>query len=186
VPVPCDTQLTRWKADVDAYHPDVVLMADGEYEVRDQLTRTGTTNILSAKFDAVERRAITRATQVLGSTGAPVVLLTAPYYHQLEQEDGNPWPEDDPARVNRYNALLAQVAKASGGKVLVADVGAKLDPGGHYEQDINGVDVRFSDGIHVTPAGATMIAPWLLRQVAALGQASRAAQASTTTTGSTP
>ena len=39
--VPCDTQLVRWKADVEAFHPDVVLLADGEYEVRDQ--RIGTT-----------------------------------------------------------------------------------------------------------------------------------------------
>ena len=36
LPVPCGTQLVRWKADVDAFHPDVVLLADGEYEVRDQ------------------------------------------------------------------------------------------------------------------------------------------------------
>jgi len=36
VPVPCDTQLARWRADVEAFHPDVVLVADGEYEVRDQ------------------------------------------------------------------------------------------------------------------------------------------------------
>jgi hypothetical protein len=186
VPVPCNTQLTRWKADVDAFHPDVVLMADGEFEVRDQLTRSGTTNILSAAFADAERRALTKATAVLGSTGAPVVLLTAPYYHQLEQDDGNPWPEDNPARVNRYNALLRQVANASGGKVVVVDVGGRLDPGGHYDQDINGVDVRFSDGIHVTPAGAAMIAPWLLQQAATLGQATRADQSTNSSAASTP
>ena len=177
VAVPCDTQLIRWKADVDAFQPDVVLLAEGEYEVRDQYVGHGTTNILSPSFDSVERRALDRAVDVLGSTGAPVVLLTAPYYHQFEQEDGEPWPEDDPARVNRYNALLHEVAAASDGKVSVLPMGAQLDPGGHFDQYIDGVNVRFSDGIHVTPAGASLIAPWLLGRAAELGTAHRATPA---------
>jgi peptidoglycan/LPS O-acetylase OafA/YrhL len=173
--VPCDTQLTRWKADVDAFHPDVVLLADGEYEVRNQYVGKSVTNILSASFDATERQALNQAVGVLGSDGATVVLLTAPYYHQQEQEDGNPWPEDDPARVNRYNSLLREVAAQSAGRVVVADLGAKLDPGGQYRQYIDGVDVRFADGIHVTPAGAKMVAPWLLTLAARLGSTSRSA-----------
>ncbi len=182
IPVPCDTQLTRWRADVDAFNPDVVLLADGEYEVRNQYVGKGTTNILSPAFDAIERRALTAAVNVLGSTGAPVVLLTAPYYHQLEQEDGQPWPEDDPARVDRYNAILEEVAKASGGRVSVFPLGATLDPGGHFDQYIDGVDVRFSDGIHVTPAGASLVAPSLLSKAFALGQAHRTAPAASTST----
>ncbi len=123
-------------------------------------------------------------TRVLGSTGSTVVLLTAPYYQQPEQADGQPWPEDDPARVNRYNALLRQVAAASHGRVVVADVGARLDPGGHFTTTVDGVDVRFTDGIHVTPAGARLVAPWLLTLAARLGTANRAAaSASTGTTG---
>ncbi len=91
-----------------------------------------------------------------------MVLLTAPYYRQQEQGDGQPWPEDDPARVDRYNALLRQVAAASGGRVVVADVNAKLDPDGRFTTTVDGQVVRFADGIHVTPAGAKLISPWLL------------------------
>ena len=182
VPVPCDTQLTRWKADVQAFQPDVVLLAEGEYEVRDQYVGTGTTNILSPSFAAAERQALGKAVEALGSTGATVVLLTAPYYHQVEQADGNPWPEDNPARVNRYNAILRDVAAASGGHVVVVDLGGKLDPGGHFDQYVDGVNVRFADGIHVTQAGAGLVAPWLLQEAATLGQASRTTTASTTTT----
>jgi len=185
VPVPCDTQLARWKADVEAFHPDVVLLADGEYEVRDQFVGGRLTNLLSPTFDARERDALTKAVDVLGSTGAPVVLLTAPYYHQQEQADGSPWPEDDPARVNRYNSLLRQVAATSGGRVSVADLGAKLDPGGQFRQYVDGVDMRFADGIHVTAAGAKLISPWLLKYTAGLGQAYRAAQATAATTTAT-
>jgi len=182
VAVPCATQLDRWKADVEAYHPDVVLLAEGEYEVRDQLLATGSTDILSPSFDRTELAALHRAVAVLGSTGATVVLLTAPYYHQLEQPDGTPWPEDAPARVDRYNALLRQVARSSGGTVVVVDLGGRLDPGGHYDQTVDGVDVRFADGIHVTQAGATLVAPWVLQQVAALGTADRGRATAPTST----
>jgi len=182
VPVPCGTQPTRWKADVEAFHPDVVLVADGEYEVRDQRIGGTWQHIGTPVVDDRVRNALTGATTVLGSTGATVVLLTAPYYRQQEQADGKPWPEDAPARVDRYNALLRQVAAGSGGRVVVADLGAKIDPGGHYTTTLDGVVVRFADGIHVTEAGAELIAPWLLTRSVDLGTANRAAASTGTTT----
>ena len=179
VMVPCTTQLVRWKADVDAYHPDVVMLADGEYEVRNQRIGNSWVHIGSSAFDGREMAALTAATRVLGSTGATVVLLTAPYYRQQEQGNGLPWPEDDPARVDRYNAMLRQVASQSNGRVVVADVHAKLDPQGHFTTTVGGQVVRFADGIHVTVAGAKLISPWLLATVARLGAIDRAAAAST-------
>ncbi len=182
VVVPCDTQLTRWKADVDAYHPDVVLLADGEYEVRNQLIGRQWVHIGSPVFDKREMAALTSATRVLGSTGAKVVLLTAPYYHQLEQADGQGWPEDDPTRVNLYNSMLREVATSSHGRVVVANVNARLDPEGRFTTTVDGQVVRFSDGIHVTPAGAKLISPWLLDLSEQLGTANRVAGVGTTTT----
>jgi len=90
--------------------------------------------------------------------------------------------------VNRYNGLLRTVAADSKGSAVVADLNARLDPGGHYDQTVNGIDVRFADGIHVSQAGAGMIAPWLLSQVAVLGNAVRAAEATpaATATPATP
>ena len=118
---------------------------------------------------------MTQAVQTLRSTGATVVLLTAPYYQQPEQADGSPWPEDDPARVNTYNRILRTVAAASGTGVVVADLNAHIDPGGQYAQTIDGVNVRYADGIHLTAAGAKVVAPWLLAESAQLGAANRAA-----------
>jgi peptidoglycan/LPS O-acetylase OafA/YrhL len=179
--VPCDTQLTRWKADVEAYHPDVVLLADGEYEVRNQLIGKQWVHIGSPVFDKREMTALTSATRVLGSTGAKVVVLTAPYYRQLEQADGQGWPEDNPTRVNLYNSMLRQVAARSQGRVLVANVNARLDPQGRFTTTVDGQVVRFSDGIHVTPAGAKLISPWLLTMSMQLGTANRAAGVVATT-----
>ena len=178
VPVPCNTQLVRWKADVEAYRPDVVLVADGEYEVRDQRIGGTWQHIGTLPVDTRVRSALAEATSVLGSTGATVVLLTAPYYRQQEQANGQPWPEDALARVDRYNDLLRRMAAGSGGRVVVADLGARLDPGGRFTTTIDGVVVRFADGIHVTEAGAKRIAPWLLTRAADLGTANRGASTS--------
>lgn len=172
--ISCLSQLARWRADAAAFHPDVVLLAEGEYEVRDERVGGAWRHIGQPAFDRPEMAALNQAVDALRSTGATVVLLSAVYYHQLEQPNGSSWPEDDPRRVDRFNAMLHQVAAASGGKAVVEDLNAHLDPGGHYAQDINGVTVRFADGIHVAPAGATMIAPWLLGQVARIGAATRA------------
>jgi lysophospholipase L1-like esterase len=175
IEVPCRDQLTRWKADLETFHPDVVLVANGEYEVRNRLLDGTWTHIGEPGFDAAELHAIRNAVQVLRSTGAVVVLLTAPYYHQPEEMSGASWPEDDPQRVSAYNAILRQVAAESKSGVVVEDLNAHLDPHGQYTQYIDHINVRFADGIHVTAAGASLVAPWMLSQVEALGTANRAA-----------
>ena len=180
VEVPCDTQDARWEADLDTFHPDVVLLAEGEYEVRDRLLDGTWTHIGEPGFDRAERAAMEHAVTVLRSTGATVVLLTAVYYHQPEQADGEPWPEDDPARVDDFNTMLRQVAADAGPGVVVEDLNAHLDPGGRYTQYLDGQNVRYADGIHVSAAGAKLVAPWLLQQVATLGAEHRAAAGSAT------
>ncbi|HEV3266759.1 MAG TPA: acyltransferase family protein [Acidimicrobiales bacterium] len=174
IEVPCATQSARWTADVKAFQPDVVLLADGEYDVRNRLLNGRWTHIGEPDFDTAELRAMTSAINVLRSTGAAVVLLTAVYYQQPEQADGSAWPEDDPQRVDRYNALLRQAAAEAGSGVTVEDLNAHLDPGGHYVQYINGVNVRYADGIHVDAAGAKFVAPWLLTDVARIAAENRA------------
>jgi peptidoglycan/LPS O-acetylase OafA/YrhL/lysophospholipase L1-like esterase len=174
IEVPCASQSVRWKADVDAFQPDVVVLADGEYDVRNRRLNGRWTHIGEPDFDAAELQAMRSAINALRSTGAAVVLLTAVYYQQPEQADGSTWPEDDPQRVDRYNALLRQAAAEAGSGVTVADLNAHLDPGGHYVQYINGVNVRYADGIHVNEAGAKLVAPWLLSDVARIAAENRA------------
>ncbi|MGH9097796.1 MAG: SGNH/GDSL hydrolase family protein, partial [Acidimicrobiales bacterium] len=174
IEVPCATQSVRWKADVDAFQPDVVLLADGEYDVRNRRLNGRWTHIGERDFDTAELQAMRSAINVFRSTGAAVVLLTAVYYQQPEQADGSTWPEDDPQRVDRYNALLHQAAAEAGAGVTVADLNTHLDPGGHYVQYINGVNVRYADGIHVNQAGAKLVAPWLLSDVARIAADNRA------------
>ena len=147
----CADQLIRWRTDLDTFHPDVVLLAEGEYEVRNQLVGKTWTHIGEPAFDASERTALSRAVTVLHSTGATVVLLTAPDDHQLEQPDGAPWPEDDPAR-RTPTTTLRTVAADPKGSAVVADLNARLDPGRHYDQTVDGIDARFADGISRFPS----------------------------------
>jgi hypothetical protein len=71
---------------------------------------------------------------VLSSRGGRVILLTTPYYSTGEQPDGQPWPEDEPSRVDKYNALLREVASENPTKVFVLDLNSIVDPDAHYHQ----------------------------------------------------
>jgi hypothetical protein len=70
--------------------------------------------------------------------------------------------------------MLRQVAARYPSGVVVENLNKHLNPSGRYQQTLDGVDLRYEDGIHVTPAGARLVAPWLLSQVHQLGTANRA------------
>ncbi len=72
-PVACSSQLARWRADLAEFHPDVVLLAEGEYEVRDERLGRAWTHIGEPGFDLAELAALREATAALRSTGATVV-----------------------------------------------------------------------------------------------------------------
>jgi peptidoglycan/LPS O-acetylase OafA/YrhL len=130
------------------------------------------THIGDPAFDAHLLSQIRLAVRVLSSGGGKVILLTTPYYSTGEQPDGQPWPEDDPSRVDRFNALLREVASENPTKVFVLDLNAIVDPGAGFQQTINDVPLRFTDGIHLTAQGDCWIAPRLLpliRQIAVNG-----------------
>ena len=109
----------------------------------------------------------------MGSTGgAYVVLLTAPCFNSGEQPNGTPWPEDDPARLARYNELVRQVAAEHPATVRVEDFGAMVCPGGVYTTTRDGVQLRDGDGVHIvpTPAAGQWLAAHLLPTVVGVGR----------------
>jgi hypothetical protein len=180
-PVLCSTQLERWKNDVDAFHPDVVALEEGELETRSHLIDGAWVHLGERSLDSLELHALDQAVKVLGSTGAEVVLLTAPYYKQSPQPDGRPWPEDNPALVNSFNKLLGEVAASHPGRVVLEQLGRRLDPDGSYTAVIDGQQMRL-DGVHVSPAAGRWVQPWLLPRIVALGEQARARSSVPTTT----
>jgi hypothetical protein len=164
----CADWEARWSDLLDRYHPDVVALLVGRWEVMDRVHDGRWMHVGQPVFDAYLTDELERAVSVLSRRGATVTLLTAPAYHRGERPDGGSWPEDDVARVRRWNELLWEVAARHPGDVGVVDFGGRLSPGGRVVGVIDGVRVRNSDGVHVTPEGGRWLAPWLARELASL------------------
>jgi hypothetical protein len=168
--VKCGQWSQYWTTQIDQMHPQVAAMLFGPFEVRDHLVNGQWVHIGMPAWDTLELSNLQRAVSVLSAQGARVIFFTSPYYDEGEQFDGTPWPEDDPVRVNRWNALLRQVAAGHKGTVSVIDLGGYLSPGGQYASVVHGVAVRWATNIHITPAGAALLAPFVFPQIDALAQ----------------
>ena len=167
-PPQCATWPDAWKAAVDKHDPDVVAVLMSRWEVMDRMRDGRWQRIGEPAYDRYLRDELERAVDVVSARGGRVALVTSPYYKRGEQPNGEPWPQDDPARVNRWNALLREVAARRPGSVVVIDLGAHLSPGGKFTRLVDGVAVRAADGVHFTVPGGRWVAPWLLPQLTAL------------------
>jgi len=179
-PVPAADQPwpEQWRRWVRQERPNVVMILAGRWEVMNRTYHGRWTDILHPAYAAYVKRQLELAVGVAGSDGARVVLLTAPCYDSGLQPDGEPWPEDDPARVDAYNRLVDQVAAEQSGSVSVIDLHAMVCPGGRYHQVIDGVTVRDpADGVHFTLSGGDFLASRIWPTAARLGRQQLAALA---------
>ena len=155
----CDAWPGRWAQRINHDRPDVVLLIVGRWEVVDRMNEGGWTHIGEQGYDAYLRGELTRALDILGSTGARIVVTTEPFNRRAEKPDGSLHPEDDPDRVDDWNALLRSVVKKRT-NVSILDLNRKLGPNGGYTNWIDGIKIR-SDGVHPTPAAVEWLTPWL-------------------------
>ncbi|HEU4360443.1 MAG TPA: acyltransferase family protein [Mycobacterium sp.] len=162
----CDGWPARWAQQVSRDRPDVVVLVIGRWETVDRVNEGRWTQIGNPTFDGYLAAELGRALGVLGSTGARVVVTTVPYSRYGEKPDGSLYPEDQPDRVNRWNALLRRVA-AGRPAVTLLDLNKKLCPGGVYTAKVDGIKVR-SDGVHLTSEGVAWLTPWLTDSIGAV------------------
>ena len=108
------------------------------------------------------------AVQLAGSGGAHVVLMTAPCYDTGEQPDGAAWPEDSRARLADLQRHRPKVAASTPGTSLL-NFNAMACPGGHYEEFMDGQQVRLADGIHFAFTGGDVFAPRIWPLIVRLG-----------------
>ncbi|TSE00190.1 acyltransferase [Skermania sp. ID1734] len=162
-PSDCDSWPQQWTHDVSVEHPDAVLLLVGRWETMDRQHDGQWMHVGQPAFDSYLTSELQHAFDVLGSTGARVLVATEPYNRRGEQPDGSLYPEDVPDRVTRWNELVRAAAAKHPG-VRVIDLNKKLTPDGHYTETVDGIDVR-SDGVHLTPAGVDWLTPWLVGQV---------------------
>jgi peptidoglycan/LPS O-acetylase OafA/YrhL len=151
----------RWSRDLASVGPSVSMVLF-RLDVVDHRLGDRWLHVGERRFDCTLHARLVEAAAVLSATGRPVVFLTSPYYDTGEQSDGAPWPEDTPARVDAYNAMLRSVAAEFPDVVHVVDFGAMVSPGSRFTRTIGSVVVRWVDGIHMTYAGDAYVLPKLL------------------------
>jgi hypothetical protein len=172
----CDDWRGLWPFVVAARQPQVVALGLGRWEVTDHLLHGRWVHIGDPAWDAHLRADLGSAIAILHTFGAKVVLFTMPYVDPSDrQPDGLPWPENTPARVRAYNALVRQVARSDPGVVSVIDLNRMLGPNGRYRAAVDGVDVRWADGIHVSTAGGELLQRQILPVIDRIGMESEAA-----------
>ncbi len=158
-----------WRFQVRTRHPNVVMILAGRWEVVNRTYDGKWTNIENPAYAAYVKRQLAMGVRIADSGGAKVVLLTAPCYDSGEQPDGQPWPEDSPVRLAIYNHIVREVAASIPGTTVI-NFNAMACPDGHYEEFIDGQQVRESDGVHFTFGGGNIFATRIWTTVARLGR----------------
>jgi peptidoglycan/LPS O-acetylase OafA/YrhL len=167
---------TLWGHEIDQFHPEVVGLLAGRFEITDHLVGGQVVSIDQPAWNRHLTEEMDRVVGVLSARGARVVLFTMPYIQPpQEAPDGSTYPENRASRIDEYNQILRRVAARHPGTVTVIDLNAILDPGGRFQTVVDGVTVRWADGIHVTKAGGQWAEQFVLPTIAQLGLDARAA-----------
>ena len=137
-----------WQGLVDAQRPNVAMVMAGRWEVSDQVIDGRDMHIGEPAYDAILKADLEQAVTVASSTGAYVMLLTAPCEDSGEQPNGQPWPEDSTTTAPRLRPHPPPGGRGPSTNVEVYDFGAQVCPGGKFESTVDGVRIRLGDGVH--------------------------------------
>ena len=146
----------------DTYgHADLAILGTGPWDVADRLLSGDDTwrSPGDPVYDAHLRSEIAAATDAFLAEGLPVVWLTTPYLDigkLMQPPPPEPFPESDPARVDRLNSIIREVAAEREGVAVV-------DLGGYLDDLPDGEDERLRpDGVHLERDSAEEVAgEWL-------------------------
>jgi hypothetical protein len=159
-----DRILQVWQSWIDAYRPDVVVYL-ARSDTLNQVVNGRWTWIGHRSFNAWFSARLTAMLHVFTSRGAHVVLMTVPV---SEQVTTFPHPQDNPIRVAREGKLLALAAQSDPSRVAIYNLGALLTPSFRYRSSIDGLPLRCSDGVHVSPEAGIVVASDLFPRLWAL------------------
>jgi hypothetical protein len=150
------------------HRPEVVGVFLGRWETVDHFYNGTWTHIGEPLWDTHLESELEQVIGIITAQGAKAMLLTMPYMDPPEAPDGSTYPEDQPSRTDAYNALIRTVAAGHPGAVTIYDLNKALDPQGRFASTIDGITVRWSDGIHITRDGGMWLRPKIFPVVAAL------------------
>ncbi len=151
-----------WSQTVAVQRPDVSLVILGRWETVNRNVNGTVMHIGQPVYDKLLKAELEKTVAVLGSQGGKVALATAPCYLRPERPDGTRWPQDDCSRVQAFNRLVWSVALEHPKNVVVLDLYQFFSPDGKWHLDIDGHQVRDTDGIHFNINAGQYLAPVFL------------------------
>ncbi len=152
-------------AEADA---DVVVFAAGVFEMGERRFAGDWYHLGDPVFDRWLEERLAATAAILSTSDVPVVWGTLPHLRMRDPADRSiPWDEldeNDPARVDRLNEIVREVA-ADRPDVHVVDLGAWARglPDGEFGE-------ARADGVHFAWAGAAELGAWLAPQVTAVAR----------------
>jgi len=166
----CQEWRSLWPFLTAAEHPQVVALGIGRWEVSDHRLDGRWVHVGQPVWDAHLEGDLRAAVAIFHQFGARVVLFTMPYVDPTaRQADGHPWAENTAARTRAFNAIVWRVARADPTQVSVIDLNRMLSPAGVYTASVDGVRVRWPDGVHVTTAAGQLLQRQILPQIDRIG-----------------
>jgi len=180
-PEKCRGWVATWARTAAAERPDIAVVQLGPWEVADtQIPGDEPFRSLGDPvLDTAVRGQLTGGVDALRASGATVVLLTGPYIEAGRREGAAPpapLPESDPARTDRWNQIVREVAASRDG-VGVVDLNAYVSRRGADDRRLR------PDGIHFTWDTANEVAEWLGPEIARVGNELRSPATTSTSSG---
>jgi peptidoglycan/LPS O-acetylase OafA/YrhL len=161
----------RWPQHIAEFDPDIVLLLLSAHDAVDRRIDGQEVAFDSPQGEELMRKDLRDAIDVLTARGARVIVLNAPYNRQ-------PWRLPvDPRRssfnnswVDRQNSVAFEVASEDADRATLLDLNHFLDPDGRWTDTVEGVHVRAADTVHLSDAGADLVASWALPPALALAE----------------
>jgi len=156
----------QWPGDLQQFQPNLAVMLVGAWDILDREVNGHVVKFGSVEYDSSFLHQLDDATNLLASTGAKVVVLTTPFFSrpELVGETGREWPEYDPWRVDRINALYRDFLANHPGRYRMIDLNRFVSPQGRFTDELDGQVIR-GDGVHFTAAGSNTVVNWLAPQL---------------------
>ncbi len=158
----CHDMTEKWRERLVGSDANVAVILVGPWEVRNRRRGPNTPGLAlgDPELDAATRDAIRETVDTLAAAGAAVVWLTSPHiivYPLRGVLTDSDRAASDPARIDRLNELIHEVARSRRDRMRVVDLAKHMAslPGGEFDETVR------LDNVHFSAAGAARVAEWL-------------------------
>lgn len=119
---------------LDKFQPQLVIVVGGFADLADHYLDGSWQHIGDPPYDDFLRNGMQAFADEMGDTGARVLWLTHPHVDPPDPPGVEAYPEEDPARMDRYNEFIEQLA-ADDPNVVSADLATFVRdrPGGEFD-----------------------------------------------------